>query len=163
MFGNSGETMGEGIITIYRVFLVSFVALVILGMSSVFYAHHIDVRDVEASIMARNIVNCLTEIGGIDISDISDIDLLEYCGYGSYDGEFYISASFRNSIDEEVLSLTSGDSGVLFAQQIYGNVEFSSEDFAIYRPGYYSYKYPFIFKSGEVGELNLEVSVNDDE
>lgn len=155
--------MGEGVIMMYRVFLVSFIALVILGMSSVFYAHYIDVRDVEASIMARNIVNCLAETGGLDINLIKEVDLIEYCGYGSFGELFYVSVIIKDLSGGEILTLSSGDSGALFVQQIYSNADFSSEDAAKYRPGYFSGEYPILLKDGGQGEIDLEVIVNDEE
>lgn len=161
-FGRRGM-IGEGTLMIYRVFMVSFVALVILGMSSVFYAHHIDVRDVEASIMARNIVNCLVTSEEIKISEISEVDLLEYCEYTAYGGQIYLDVSFKGSSGEEVLNLVSGDSGALFVQQIQSNGDLASGENYKSISGYYSSKYPAIFEGNVRGEIDLEVIVSDAE
>ena len=62
--------LGEGIFSIYRFLLVALVAFVILGLSSIFYAYTIDIRDAESSIMAWNLVNCISKLGLTDLDSI---------------------------------------------------------------------------------------------
>ena len=60
--------LGEGILMMYRLAVVTFIAFVVLGVSSVFYSHYIDVRDAEAVIMTRNVVDCVAPEGVVNLS-----------------------------------------------------------------------------------------------
>ena len=156
--------IGEGVIEMYRIFLVSFIALVILGMSGLFYPHHIDVRDVEASIMARNIVNCIVSEEKLIVEQISEVDLLEYCGYIEYSDIFYLKLIISDEDSEEnILDIDSGNSGAEFVSRVYDNAEVVNAEGFRYIPGYFSGKYPVILENGNIVNLNLEVIVVNEE
>ena len=88
--------MGEGIMMMYRLVLVAFIAFIILGVSSVFYSHYIDVRDVEAVIMTRNFIDCITPEGVLNLSVFdSGVKILSYCGFD--DGEVIGDLPFNNN------------------------------------------------------------------
>jgi hypothetical protein len=71
--------MGEGMLMIYRLVLIAFIAFIILGISSVFYYHYINVRDAEAKILTKEIVDCLTQ-KNFNI-EIESEKILDYCGF----------------------------------------------------------------------------------
>ncbi|MBU3923462.1 MAG: hypothetical protein KJ592_00940, partial [Nanoarchaeota archaeon] len=86
--------LGEWVVTLYRLLVVSFVAFIILGVSSVFYAHYIDVRDAEAVVMTRQVVDCVAPFGIVDMGVFSGDDkkgILSYCGFDDAEvGRFFV-------------------------------------------------------------------------
>jgi len=56
---NKHAATGEGILNIYRMLIVTIIALVILGSSSLFYNYYIDIRSVESVIISKQVINCL--------------------------------------------------------------------------------------------------------
>jgi hypothetical protein len=152
--------MGEGIIMIYRLLVVSFIALIILGASSVFYGHYIDVRDVEARILARDVVDCLAPAGVLDLNKLSDEDkraVLSYCGYGSAD-EYYVGVDIVDSNDGEFARIFHGDSGSLWVRELFEGT-LKTDRIRKYRPGYFNFTSPVIV-GGNKMKLQLEVLVN---
>ncbi|MEA3248568.1 MAG: hypothetical protein U9Q73_02570 [Nanoarchaeota archaeon] len=146
---NNRGTMGEGIMMIYSILLVSFIAFVILGISSVLYAHDIDVRDVEARILARNIMECVSPDGVLDLDVLSVEDrknILSYCGFDSVGSErVYLELKVENS--GEVTKLSQGDSGALWVLEIFESDKLS-EGLKKYEPGYYDWSYPVYVLDG---------------
>ena len=163
-FGRKGA-MGEGILMIYRLVLVSLIAVVILGLSSVFYAHYIDVRDAEARVLAREVVGCLAPSGVVDLGKISEVDrraLLLYCGFDEGESErFYVGAWIFNSSGKNVANLSYGDSGALWVRKLF-EVSSRVERIKKYEPGYFAEDYPVVLNSdGKSGSwIELEVLVN---
>ena len=163
---NKKGAIGEGIVMIYRLLLVSFIAFVILGISSVSYAHHIDVRDAEARILAREIVNCVSPDGVLDLDGLSGDDrknILSYCGFDEAEAEwFYVELSVEGS--EKDVRLSQGDSGVLWVLEVFGNDEMN-EGLKKYEPGYYEWSYPvWVLDGGDKfeGEVIGRVLVSDE-
>ncbi len=140
--------MGEGVLMIYRIVLVSLIALVILGVSAVFYTHYIDIRDVEARILSREVVNCLAPEG---IFQYNDFDyeknkgkLLDYCGFQESEIErFYVRVrifSDNPEISEKILE--QGDSGKTRIKEIFDKFsEEKTEKIVKYEPGYFTWTY----------------------
>lgn len=163
---NKKGSMGEGIVMIYRLLLVSFIAFVILGISSVFYAHYIDVRDAEARILAREIVECVSPDGVLDL-DILSVDdrknILSYCGFDEAGSErFYVELNVKGSGKD--VRLSQGDSGLLWVLEVFENDEMS-EGLKKYEPGYYNWSYPvWVLDGGNKfeGEVIGRVLVSDE-
>jgi len=158
---NNRGTMGEGILMIYRILLISFIAFVILGISSVFYAHYIDVRDVEARILARSIVECVSPEGILNLDIISEDDrknILSYCGFDDSEvGRFYVELKVENS--GEVTKLFQGDSGALWVLEIFESDRLS-EGLRKYEPGYYDWSYPiYVLDNGNKFIANVSGQV----
>ena len=182
-FGKSGA-LGEGIIMIYRLVLVSLLALVVLGLSSVFYDHYVDVRPVEAKLLEREVIDCLFPEGVLDLRKIPVEDrrnLLSYCGFGDGETErFYVGVEVtehpnlpppNNYFVRSIVNLSHGDSGLLWSVGLYGD---SSEDreelknIKKYRPGHVKtggYNSYVILDDGERvanGLVQVEVVVSED-
>ena len=163
---NKKGGMGEGIVMIYRLLLVSFIAFVILGISSVFYAHYVDVRDAEARILAREIVECVSPDGVLDLDVLSIEDrknILSYCGFDSVESErFYVELNVKGS--KKDVRLSQGDSGVLWVLDVFENDKMS-EGLKKYEPGYYNWSYPvYVLDEGNKfsGEVSGRVLVSDE-
>ena len=171
-FGKRG-ILGEGIIMMYRLALVTFIVFIVLGVSSVFYAHYIDVRDAEAVVMTRNVVDCVAPEGVVNLSLFDeDVGILSYCGFD--DGEierFYVRV---NVSDEggDVVEFSQGDSGAMWVKDIFENVEMISEGIEKYESGYSDRVYDVVVLSskddsgepeGEIesyGKVEVEVLVS---
>jgi hypothetical protein len=160
--------LGEGIMMIYRLLVVSFIALVILGISSVFYVHYIDVRDAEAVVLAKVVVDCISPAGVLDLRGFSErekANVLSYCGFNNDEVErFYVNIEAWDSSGVKVAELSQGDSGAMWVKEIFdkGKVAVGIKK---YEPGYFSWEYPvFVLSGGErvEGEVRMEVLVNDE-
>ncbi len=150
--------IGEGILMIYRLIMVMFIALVILGISSVFYSHYINVRDTEAVIMARQVVDCLT-LTNSDIYSIEKNRLLAFCGYDDYEtNRFFVRVTFTNDSGKQVHILSQGDSGALWVKELFEKQEKKIESVKKYVPGYFKEDYLF-FDSINNKELNMKVEI----
>jgi len=79
---NKKGAIGEFALMIPRLFLVAFIALVVLGMSFFAYDYYLDVKSAEAFLLTKNIVNCLAPDGILNISSLSpesEDHVLDYC------------------------------------------------------------------------------------
>jgi hypothetical protein len=134
-----------------------FVALVILGISSVFYSHYISVRDAEAVILAREVVDCLT-LNEIDIHSIEKNKLLSFCGYDNSETErFFVSVNFTDNSGNLVNTIYQGDSGALWVKELFEDTK-KTETIKKYKPGYFTETYPF-FDSVNNKKLNMTIKV----
>ena len=165
--------LGEGIFSIYRFLLVTLVAFVILGLSSIFYAYTIDIRDAESSIMAWNLVNCISKEGLVDLDSIgrSSSRILEYCGYDNEEAErFYVRILVSDS-NNQIINLTQGDSGKLWVKEAFERMNLVGDEVGKYEPGYFPYQNlevdysVLVKKNGEIfpGKINVEVLVTNEE
>lgn len=167
--------VGEGIVMIYRLLIVTFIAFIIFGVSSVFYDYEIDVRDVEARLLGREIFDCLAPSGVLNLDEIPKEDfgrIVSYCGFQSSD-RVYVGVDVMDSSDKKIAGLYEGDSGVLWISKIYGKaiitgkaiVEGSSlngEGVGKYNPGHIKQEYSvFVVNNKEriEGKVVMEVLV----
>lgn len=160
MVDKKGEALGEGIIMIYRIVLVSLIALVVLGISSVFYSHYINIRDAEAIVMARNVAECISK-EDFELNKIVNEEekILTACGYDDSEIErFYVKVSLDGEKNDYVFS--QGDSGATWVLEIFENPE-ATENIKQYRPGYYNFSFP-VYLDDESLKAKVEVLVNDD-
>jgi hypothetical protein len=145
MISNKRGDIGEGVMMIVRIFVVALIAIVIFGIVAVFYSHDISIRDSEAAIMGKNIVDCLAPKGVFyfDSYPKDEVDsLLSYCGFdGNLDRVFArVIVSIGSS---ERARFYQGDSGALWIRALYaeGTVELA-DDIKQYEPGYFKKSYP---------------------
>ena len=147
---NKKGAMDEGLMMIYRLALITIIAFVILGISSVSYDHYVDIRDAEARILAREIMDCISPDGVINVSSFSEDDMeniLVYCGYDVDEIErFYVEVIF-NSENSDV-KFSQGDSRDLWVLEIFKTRDIE-ENLKKYQPGYYdSYYLVYILENG---------------
>ncbi len=174
--GKKGEAIGEGIVMIYRLMVISLIAVIIFGVSSVFYNYEIDVRDVEARILAREISECLLSDGVLDLDEISESDydnIVSYCGI-LWSDRFYVGTEVRwlgVNNQESMMKLHQGDSGALWVAELFDKAVGAknsilgepTDGIEKYNPGYFEFEYPvFILndKNKIEGNIKMEVLVN---
>ncbi len=168
---NKKGILGEGIVMIYRLLLVAFIAFIILGVSSVFYAHSIDVRDAEAIVLSRQVANCLTQDDSLDLDSLLETEknsVLSYCGYENSETErFYVRTTFFTSeeVSEPLGVLEQGDSGKLWVRGVFMRVgdKLGADEIGLYEPGYASEVYPvMVINSGSKidSQMKVEALVN---
>tara|TARA_Y100000310_G_scaffold286519_1_gene310773 strand:- start:4560 stop:5072 length:513 start_codon:yes stop_codon:yes gene_type:complete len=161
--------MGEGIFMIYRLMLITFIALIILGVSSVFYTHYIDVRDAEARIMAREVVNCVASESLVDLSKFpADIknNFLINCGFDGKEVErFFVKVNITDDLFNSIRILSYGDSGALWVKELFKKKFELKGEILKYEPGYFIENYSVsILKDQEKinGKIIVEVLVSDE-
>ena len=147
--------MGEGILMVYRLLLVAFVAMIVLGVSSIFYEHYIDVRDAEARIMARGVVDCFTEGEIVHLDD--SFVLFEDCGIKVADQDrFFVRVNMSN--DKWDIDLSQGDSGLTWIRDFFATTAEKGGS-KMYEPGYYRGDYVgSVFVDEEI-DVNMTVEV----
>ncbi|MFH0808275.1 MAG: hypothetical protein V1888_01530 [archaeon] len=166
---NKRGQMAEGIHMMYRLLMVSLVAFIVFGAGSFVYTYYIDVRDVEARILVREVVDCLVDDGVLDLSG----ELLGGCDVVKSD-RFYVGVDvFRDG--ESIKKFSEGDSGALWIRDLFGKVSgmtgnavFSdvsnaADSIAKYEPGYYEVNYSVVVLDGGNkfdGIMKMEVLVN---
>lgn len=152
------SAMGEGILMIYRLVLLTFIALIVFGLSAVYYEYYIDIRASEAGIMAKDVVNCLAPQGSlVNVPIEYQNKILDYCGIKNTE-RFYVNTTVFNSDNSLFVSFQQGDSGQQWIKDIFSNNQASGE-VKTYEPGYFKKDYPIILNSGKDAKMNVEVLV----
>jgi hypothetical protein len=114
MRNKKGE-LGEGIMMIYRLVLITIIAVVVLGMSAIFYDYHINVRNEEATILTKKVVNCVSPEGVVFLDNIPEENFFsEYCGVNNVDERIFIGVTFIDigNTGDIVAEFSQGDSGI---------------------------------------------------
>jgi len=166
---NKKGATGEAILMVYRIILVSFIALIVLGTAAIFYDYEIDVRNVEAEILTKKIIDCLAPSGELSLASFpkdKENKLLDYCRIENTD-RFYVNIKIVDVEQNKILKIfEQGDSSAGWVREILKNspgVNPKLEKLEKYRPGYlYSSGYPInILDSGNKikGEMEIEVVV----
>lgn len=151
--------IGEGVLMIYRMVLVAVIAIIIIGLSAIYYDYYINVRGVEARILTKQIVNCLAPEGIVDLAKITDesrTKILDYCKINHAD-RFYVRISVYENNNPIVLQ--QGDSGLEWVKEIYKNKE-SVQDIKKYEPESFSASYNInLAKDGKLTKSFFSVEV----
>ena len=154
---NKCAAMGEGFFMIFRLVLVSIIAFSIFGISSIFYAYEIEVRDAEAVILTRQVSECLSPEGVLKLEEISEDlrdSILSHCGFA--DERFYVGVEVLDGAENVVAEFSQGDSGSNWVKKI-------TEGVGKYDIGYRTFEYPVLIKQGisEIkGKIKMEVVVS---
>ena len=154
--------IGEGILNIYRLFLVAVIAIIVLGFSAVFYNYYINIKDVEAQVLVGDVIDCLAPQGIYVLSDLpaDNKEILKYCGFEDNLGRVYVNATIFDSSGARVTNFLQGESSDLWIREIFEGDK--AENIKKYEPGYVLVSYPASIDSGsgiEIGEINIEVLV----
>ncbi len=138
MIGKKGMA-GESIMMIYRLMLISIIAIVILGLAAVFYDYYIDVRSLEAGILNQKVTNCLAPEGILDLTKINDEqgkNILDYCGIKNV-GRMFVRVNVSSTSDGKSMAFfQQGDSGSSWVRDLYKNSWDSTGKIRKYEPGY---------------------------
>ena len=166
---NKRGQMAEGIHMMYRLFMVTLVAFVVFGAGSFVYAYYIDVRDVEARILARETVECLAPKGILNLEEkISDT--LKDCKIADSE-RFYVEVNVFDEDGEKVTKGNIGDSGALWIKDLFGKTTTVGNNLlgkhpnglVKYDPGYYIANYSVLIledRKKYAGRMEMEVLVN---
>lgn len=154
--------MGEGVFMMYLLTIITLSALVILGISTFFYSHYIDVRPAESIIMNRQVADCFTK-ENINLTEIEKGKVLSFCGYEESETErFFIKVDLLDSSNKIMGSFYQGDSGKIWVKELYDKQKEKTESIKKYTPGYYVADYPFFDKeNGRELIMRVEVLVNE--
>lgn len=154
---NKRGAMGEGVFMIFRLVLVSVIAFTIFGIASIFYAYEIDIRDTEAVILTRQVSECLSPDGVLNLDEISEEfenSILSYCEFA--DERFYMGIEVLNGAGDVIAEFSQGDSGSSWVRKLTQNA-------GQYNPGYRTFEYPVLIGQGisEIeGKIKMEVVVS---
>lgn len=134
---NKKAAIHEGVLMIFRMIMVIMIFFVVFGLSSIYYDYSINVRDIEAGILMKDVVNCIAPYGEVNLDKIpQNKDILDFCGL-KVDG--YINLSFYElNGNNKVLMRTiqGGDPSKDYTKAIFSSKRASS-DIQKYEPGRY--------------------------
>lgn len=155
---NKKAVMGETVLMMYRLVLISLIAFAVLGISTIFYAHYINVRPAEAIIMTRQITDCFT-LENRNFEEVEEGKVLLFCGYDEAETKrFFVKVDFADSSGNLIKSTYQGDSGAEWVKTLYEEQKKSTESIKKYAPGYYTLESP-LFDKNTGRELNIKVEV----
>jgi hypothetical protein len=154
---------GEEILMIYRIVIVTIVAFVILGTSSIIYNYTVNTRDTEGMLLGRTIMDCIGKDSSIDLDSMEDFkwDMFGYCDLNIEEEFAFVSLKFYRG-EEELEKITGGDESLEWVRKIYTS-NLKVESIKDYEPGYYHSRFPMIYYYNEEmidGEVVLEVIIN---
>lgn len=155
-----GAATGEWIIMMYHLLLVSLIAFIVLGVSGVFYAHQVNIRDSESLLMTRTVLDCLTkqELNSQVLDKVKEQGILNYCNFqgGSLD-QFFVRVTIKEMGGEEIKVIEEGDSGALWIKKMFIEGRAGSEsNVKKYTPGYTEETYEINYEGKKVTAV-LEV------
>jgi len=174
--------IGMGIQMIVKMLLLSVIALGVFALSAIFYEYHVDVRDAEARILAREMVECLSPNGVLDLDVVSPRDdsgepgednIMIYCGFSNV-GRFYVGVDVLDGAGTRVEKLEQGNSGALWVRDLFdkaegltgaviaGDAVRAVDKIVKYDPGYFVFEYPvFVVSEGDrfEGKVKAEVLI----
>lgn len=163
---NKKAAIGESILMIYRLILISISCFIILGISATLYYYDINIRNIEAEIIGKNVVLCLTKDFMFDadkeITDEMKYSLLDYCGFKGSTERIFLKLEIIDSSGDEIASFYHGDSGAAWVRRI------SQEAFKKFEPGFFRENYKINLKRSDLigietdARIKVEVFVNAD-
>lgn len=143
---NKKGAMGESVLTIYRLVLVTIIGFFVLGVTAVAYGYYLDVKTKEASILVDKIYDCVVDEGVIYLDDLEGYPLFKEC-FGADSGDVYVRLSFFDIYDEdnnekrvdlksEKAFFDYGDSGLEWIKSLFDSKgEIDTKNIQKYRPG----------------------------
>jgi hypothetical protein len=168
--------IGEGMLMIYRLILVTAIALVVFGIFAVFYDYYINVKDVEAKILEKQLINCLAPEGVFDISKIKGYEknIFEYCNIKNTD-RFYARLSVLKNFEkaearevkdgDKLFVLEAGDSGKEWVKKLFESNPDSVKKILAFEPAKSNRVYAVNFIDGNTKiktGIYTEVIVNEE-
>jgi len=160
---NKRGQVGSSVVTMYRVLVIIFISVIVLGISSLVYSHYINVKDSEAVILARQMVECVAPLGILDLDSLSkEKNIFTYCGFEDFEVERFFVSILAKVDDEEVGKLIGGDEGFLWVREIYESGA-KTDSIKRYEPGYFNAQYSVYVLDGGVekmGDMIVEVIIN---
>jgi hypothetical protein len=141
----------ESLMMLFRLLLVAVITFFVIGISAVYYEFYIDIRGSEASIMARDVVNCLAPAGEFIAPTGHEQNFLEFCNIKNT-GRFYVNVSVAGKKYE------SGDSGAAWVKDLFDSGKVSN-NIKTYEPGHFDKSFDVLFNNNPE-KMRVEVFVN---
>jgi len=154
--------IGESIMMIYRMLLVVIIAFFILGIGAFVYDYYLNVRDAEAILLARDVVNCIAPRGEVSLETMDFLEknqnnfIEAYCNISGA-GKFYINLNVGTK--DRSLSLEEGESNTAWTKGIFQDEKLTA-GIRKYKPGILEPSVFPIIVNGTEGKITLEVVVN---
>ncbi len=144
---NKKGAMGESVLTIYRLFLVTIIGFFVLGVTAVAYGYYLDVKTKEAFVLSDKIYDCIVDEGVINLNELEDYDLFEDC-FGKKSDDIYVRIDFYDLYDEdnnekivdlksEEVSFNYGNSALEWIKDLFSEREIDTKNIQKYKPGRY--------------------------
>ncbi|MCR4285125.1 MAG: hypothetical protein NUV97_03735 [archaeon] len=158
MINKRAVALGSAVVTLYRVMMVIVIAFIVLGVSSIFYVHYINIRATEAVLLTRHVVDCFAPDGSLDLNLLRDnkgIEVFDYCHISGANLErFFVRVNISKVSGENIFMFEQGDSGSLWVRKA---IEVGIDK--KYAPGYYKGEYPVLLMEdlNKVGDGKLIV------
>ena len=166
MIGKKAES-NEMFMMIIRILIVTVIAGVILIFSAFVYGYYINVRAVEAGILAKSVVNCFAPEGVVNLDLLvgAEGNLLSFCEFNQETTRFYVNVSIVGSNGLPIRKFSYGDSGIAWIKTLF---ESGADVSAIkkYELGSFSRGYDVIVSQGgkrESGKLIVGVLVSNED
>ncbi|MFZ5955636.1 MAG: hypothetical protein ACOYT4_04370 [Nanoarchaeota archaeon] len=141
----------ESLLMIFRIVLVSIIALIILGSSAYFYDYYINVRDSEANILEEQILDCVLKNGNlIEIPNEYNQNILDFCKIKN-SNQFFVNVTIYDSDFNSIKQYIQGDSGFTWISTDNTNGK--------HKLGHSLNQMPIFFDETR-GELKIEIFVN---
>jgi hypothetical protein len=154
--------MGDSMVTIYHVVLVTFIAFTILGVSAVLYDYSVNTRDSTSMLVARAIVDCIAPNGFFDLDSLDEKDkedIFSFCGFNEQTNEeVFVSLKIMDG-ESEVDKIIVGNEELLWVRRIYTS-GLKSKSIEKYEPGYFNGEFFLnVLKDGKISRNNMIVEV----
>jgi len=170
MIYNKKGDLQEGILMIVRVAIVAVIAFAVFGIVAIFYTHDINIRNSDAIIVGKNVVECLAPNGLFDSDSYPGDEMdkvLSYCGFSGNIDILFVRVTIGKSVGGSGdIVLYQGDSGALWVRELYKNGEVQlSDDIKKFEPGYFKEDYKIVQKSHDQSfdsSMQVEVLVKHD-
>lgn len=165
MKNKKAEAVGESIVMMYRIFLLTMVVLLIMGISNIIYTPNTNIKDSEALILSKKITNCIIHSEDFSIQKIKEefnSNILNYCEF-KYNSEeevynrYFIRLELIQDYEEQTLIF--GDGGKSWVNEIL-KTNSNKEGLENFKQGYSSFQNQIILNNKDT-KINLEVYVNE--
>lgn len=163
-----GSATGESMIVMYRLFILGFIVFVVLGISSGIYDYEVNVRDRDAMLLTRAMMDCLIVDGVLDLDSLNEEarkNAFSFCGFEEEEMErFFFSMEVNDDI-HEIDKLIAGDDNLFWIRKIYTS-DLKTDSIKAYEPGYFNGVFDIIVLKNEIklkGNIRIEVIVKSEE
>lgn len=163
--GKVGAASDESVFMIWRILLLTFVAFIVLGISSMVYNYSINAYDTEAMLFTRTLVDCLAGDGVLNLDELGEDDIFSFCGFNENSRERFFVIMKVESSGDLIFSEVYGNDDLEWIDGIYKS-GLASENIAVYEPGYHDSEFNLRVVKDGVGldsKLLLGVVVQNEE
>lgn len=152
---NKKAMIGDSLLMILRLFLISFAALIILGTILISYSPKFEISTAENIILSKNLVNCIAPNGKIqEIPEEYHNKIMEYCNYSENQIKRYLVKIELKQNDETKETLTQDPTDTIDLLEL--TKEYKEETFE--ESMHFTYEISF---NEEPAEINIIILKNE--